>query len=229
MHGALRSSTGLLPTEDQKSGKALFAHCDIACPGTPNSYRSGAADPRTAPVKLSDSGPATDASVRQRLTLLFTDLSGATSLARAIEPEEYAEILDQIREVWRVVSERYGGHIVRTQGDGALILFGFPQVAEDDGRRAVEAALDIHAEVGRLVFEDLPGTFAPLTMHSGVHAGIVLISPGDMERGRFDLAGDVANTAANICHWTPAGQVIASVEALGPHANFFELDAAPRG
>ncbi len=172
---------------------------------------------------------ASGASVRQRLTLLFTDLSGSTNLARTMEPEEYAEVLEGIRDVWRVVAERYGGHIVRTQGDGALILFGFPQVAEDDGRRAVEAALDIHAEVGRLVFEDLPGTFSPLMMHSGVHAGTVLVSPGDMERGRFDLTGDVANTTANLSHRALAGQVLVSAEALGPHANFFELGDGPEG
>ena len=177
----------------------------------------------------SASGQVINPSARQRITLLFTDLSGSTSLARALEPEEFDEVLEKIREVWHVVAERYGGHIVRTQGDGALILFGFPQVAEDDGRRAVEAALDIHEEAGRLVFEGLPSTLVPLKMHSGVHAGTVLVSPGDIERGRFDLKGDVANTAANLSHGALAGEIVASVEALGPHANFFELDAGPVG
>lgn len=180
-------------------------------------------------MKPSGSGSMTDVSARRRLTLLFTDLSDSTRLARAVEPEEYDEVLEKIRHVWRVVAERYGGHIVRTQGDGALILFGLPQVAEDDGRRAVEAALDIHDEVGRLVIEGLPSTFSPLTMHSGVHAGTVLLSPGDIERGRFDLSGDVANTAANLSHRALAGQILTSAEVLGPHANFFELGAGPVG
>lgn len=168
-------------------------------------------------------------SSRQRITLLFTDLSNSTGLARALEPEEYDEVLEKIRGVWHVVAERYGGLVVRTQGDGALILFGIPQLAEDDGRRAVEAALDIHEEVGGLEFNNLPGGVAPLRMHSGVHAGTLLVSPGDIERGRFDLKGDVANTAANFSHVAKGGQIIASVEALGPHANFFELDDGPIG
>ena len=172
-------------------------------------------------------GRAASAPARQRLTLLFTDLSGSTELSRAVEPEEYNEVLDRIREIWRVVAARYDGHIVRTQADGALILFGYPQVEEDDGRRAVEAALDIDEAVGRLAFAALPGRFFPLRMHSGVHAGTLLVSAGDMERGRLDLTGDVANTAAILSHRAPAGQVLASAEALGPHANFFELGAAP--
>ncbi len=164
---------------------------------------------------------------RQRLTLLFTDLTGSTHLARGIEPEEYADVLERIRAVWHGVAERYQGQVVRSQGDGALIQFGFPLAAEDDGRRAVEAALDIHQLVDELVFADFPDRFAPLKMHSGVHAGTLLVSPGDLERGRFDLTGDVANTAAHLCHVAHAGQIIASAEALGPHANCFELIAGP--
>lgn len=178
-------------------------------------------------MKLSGADLGINASARRRLTLLFTDQSGSTRLSRGVEPEEYEGLLERIRDIWRVVAARYGGHIVRMQGDGALILFGFPQVAEDDGRRAVEAALDIHEEVGRLVFDDLPGSFFPLRMHSGVHTGTVLLSPGDLERGRFDLSGDVANTAAILSRRALVGQILASAEALGPHANFFELGDVP--
>src|SRR4051812_31493507 len=110
-------------------------------------------------MKPSDLGSISSASSRRRLTLLFTDLSGSTSLARAVEPEEYEVVLEKIRQIWRAVVSQYGGQIVRTQGDGALILFGYPDVREDDGRRAVEAALDIHEQVGRLDIEGLPGAF----------------------------------------------------------------------
>lgn len=170
---------------------------------------------------------AVESTSRHRIVLLFTDLSESTSLSRTLEPEEFDEVLERIREVWHRVTERHGGMVVRTQSDGALILFGFPQVAEDDGFRAVEAALDIHEEVGRLVFANLPASAAALKMHSGVHAGTVLVSPGDIERGRLDLKGDVANTAAMLSKEAPAGRILASVEALGPHANFFELESGP--
>lgn len=168
-------------------------------------------------------GLATGSSTRHRVTLLFTDLSGSTELGRAVEPEILAAVLEKIRSIWRMVAQRYGGHVVRTQGDGAVILFGFPRPGEDDGRRAVEAALDVHEEVRSLVFNDLPARFLPLLMHSGVHAGIALLSPGDLERGRIDLLGDVANTSAHLAGLAKAGQILASVEALGPQAHFFEL------
>lgn len=178
-------------------------------------------------MRPADLGSLANAPSRRRLTLLFTDLSDSTRLARTVEPEEYEAVLEEIRHVWRAVTQRYGGHIVRTQGDGALILFGYPKVSEDDGRRAVEAALDIHEQVSRLEFDSFPKSFSRLKMHSGIHAGIVLFAPGDIERGRFDLSGDVTNTVANLSHRALAGEILASAEALGPHDNFFELDTPP--
>ena len=167
--------------------------------------------------------------VRQRLTLLFADLSESTRLGRAMEPEEYADMLTSIRAIWQSVTERHGGRVIRAQGDGALIVFGYPMVMEDDGLRAVEAALAINDEVSHLQAPGIPPEFLPLAMHSGVHAGIALVQPGDMERGRIDLTGDVINTAAHLSDAAGRGQVLASLDALGPHANFFELGAATRG
>ena len=170
-----------------------------------------------------------DSPARQRLTLLFADLSESTRLGRAMEPEEYADVLSSIRAIWQSVAERHGGRVVRAQGDGALIVFGYPVVMEDDGLRAVEAALAINDAVSYLQAPGIPSEFLPLAMHSGVHAGIALVQPGDMERGRIDLTGDVINTAAHLSDAAGRGQVLASLDALGPHANFFELGTARLG
>ena len=169
------------------------------------------------------------AGARYRLTLLFTDLAGSTRLGRLMEPEDYADVMAQIRGIWDICVRHHGGRIVRTQGDGALVIFGFPSSAEDDGRRAVEAALDIHARVSALKILSLPHSFPSLQMHSGIHGGTVLLSEGDVERGRFDLTGDVANTTAHLSNFAQPGQILASISALGPHENFFELDVPSLG
>lgn len=179
------------------------------------------------------STPTPDSSVRQggskrrRLTLLFTDLVGSKILARAIEAEYFDELLARVRGIWHEVSAKYGGQVVRTQGDGALIIFGLSHSGEDDGRCAADAALDIHEWIGLLVPEGVPDALLPLRVHSGIHAGTVLLADGDIERGRFDLNGDVVNTAAHLSQRASAGQIFASLDALGPYANFFELGAGP--
>jgi class 3 adenylate cyclase len=165
---------------------------------------------------------------RHRLTVLFSDLVGSTALGREMESEYLSELLGQLRRIWHQAVVRHGGRVIRTQGDGALAIFGYPQSGEDDGRRAAEAALEIHDEVGRLRHDRLSPALLPLRMHSGIHAGTLLLSEGDLECGRFDLVGDVVNAAAHLSRHAAPGEILASLDALGPHANFFELGPGSR-
>ena len=162
---------------------------------------------------------------RRRLTILFTDLVGSTTLGREMETEEFSALLHDLREICRAAVVSRGGVIARMQGDGATIVFGHPAAGEDDGRRAVDAALEIHEKVGGLRPAGLPSRFVPLRMHSGVHAGTALIATGDIEKGVFDLVGDVPNVAARLSQKAGPGQVLASADALGPNAHFFRLGA----
>ncbi len=164
------------------------------------------------------------AGTRFQLTLLFVDLSSSTALSQAMEPEHYMEVMTELRTIWQRVVDQYGGHLIRSQGDGALIVFGYPKSTEEDGRRAAEAALEIHGLVEKLHPTFLPRKFSPLRMHSGIHAGTVLMSPGDMERGRFDLSGEIPNTAAHLAAAAGPGQILASMAVLGPHANYFDME-----
>lgn len=158
---------------------------------------------------------------RHRLSILFADLSGSTQLAAAMEAEHYSEMLAAVRDAYRVVVARHGGNIARMQGDGVLAIFGFPETREDDGRRAVEAALELNLLVGALTFEPpLPGGIA-LQTHSGVHSGMVLVEPGDLVRGRFELVGDPPNIAARLSAVAQAGEVVVSEETLGADKEFF--------
>ncbi|MBC8058170.1 MAG: AAA family ATPase, partial [Rhizobiales bacterium] len=156
---------------------------------------------------------------RRYLALLFADLSHSTSLGAAMEAEDYAALLAGWRAACREIIPRHGGIIARMQGDGVLALFGYPEARENDGRRATEAALDLHAAVGALGAHAADG--APLTVHSGIHGGWVLVSNGDIELGRFELLGDAPNIAARLSTLADADDILVSEETLGPHGQFF--------
>lgn len=157
---------------------------------------------------------------RRYLTILFSDLSDSTRLGELMEAEPYAEMLGRFRRLCREIVARHGGHIARIQGDGVLAFFGYPQTQEDDGRRATEAALDLHAAVSRLAVGGTEPT-APLTLHSGIHAGLVFLADGDVERGRFELLGNVPNIAARLSGLAASDDICVSAETLGPRAQFF--------
>jgi class 3 adenylate cyclase/tetratricopeptide (TPR) repeat protein len=159
---------------------------------------------------------------RRYVTVLFADVSGSSEHAERMEAEAYAALLEQFRRFARHIVPQHRGSIARLQGDGLLALFGSLDAHEDDGRRAIEAALDLHEAVATLrAGEGAAAT--QLQLHSGIHAGLVLLIPGDIERGRVDVVGEVPNTAARLCSLAGVGEIVVSAETLGPHANFFRV------
>ncbi len=169
---------------------------------------------------------------RRLATLLFSDLTNSTALAAGLEPEQFVEVIEQIRAIAHRVIPAHGGDILRVDGDGMLCLFGYPDVHEDAGRRATEAALDMHAAMAAIaaVFgtSDLP-----LMLHSGIHAGMVLIREGDLVRGKYEVLGDATNVAARVCDAAAPGEILVSAETLGAERHFFTVAEAraihPRG
>jgi class 3 adenylate cyclase/tetratricopeptide (TPR) repeat protein len=164
---------------------------------------------------------------RRYVTVLFSDVSNSSQHAEQLEAEAYAALLEKFRRYAREIIPRHGGSIARLQGDGVLALFGYEQSREDDGRRAAQAALELHAAVARLRI-DARRDAGTLQLHTGIHAGLVLLIEGDIERGRFDVVGEVPNTAARLCSLAGSGDILVSAETLGPQAHFFEVTPSRR-
>ncbi|MET1110389.1 MAG: AAA family ATPase [Allosphingosinicella sp.] len=157
------------------------------------------------------------ASQRHHLVILFCDLCDSTKIAASMEPEVYADLLQHLREMLTEIVARHGGEIVRIDGDGAICIFGYPECHEDAGRRASEAAIDLHATAAAL--DQVFG--GPIRLHSGIHAGVVLVREGDIVRGRFEVLGDATNVAARLCDHGGSDEIIVSDAALGADRYFF--------
>ena len=80
---------------------------------------------------------------RRVITMLFCDVPGSTAMAQHLDPEEWAEIMNEAFEHLIAPVYRYEGTVVRLMGDGLLAFFGAPVAHEDDPQRAVLAGLDI--------------------------------------------------------------------------------------
>jgi class 3 adenylate cyclase len=92
-------------------------------------------------------------SQRRYLAILFSDLSDSSRLAGTMEAEDFSDLLQKLRRAYEDIVPKHGGTIVQIQGDGLLASFGYPEAHEDDGRRATEAALDLHDVVRSLRFD----------------------------------------------------------------------------
>ena len=165
---------------------------------------------------------------RYRLSVLFSDLCDSTALSGLLEAEEYDDVLAHLRQGYDAVIARHGGTVVRIQGDGLLAILGYPLPREGDGRRAVEAALQLHEVAARIPLPRRAGLPEGLRLHSGIHAGLVLVKGGDTLVGLLELVGHAPNIAARLSAEAGRDEVLVSDETLGPARSLFDTGPVRR-
>ena len=80
---------------------------------------------------------------RRIVTMLFCDIKGSTAAAEQLDPEEWADVMNEAFAHMIAPVYRYEGTVARLMGDAILAFFGAPVAHEDDPQRAVLAGLDI--------------------------------------------------------------------------------------
>jgi class 3 adenylate cyclase/predicted ATPase len=141
---------------------------------------------------------------RRQLTVMFCDLVDSTALSGQLDPEELREVIRTYQAASVEIVERLGGYTAQYVGDGLLIYFGYPFAHEDDPQRALQAALEITAELPPLNAR-LRNRLEVMREHSlqvriGIHTGLVVV--GEMGAGAHldptAIVGETPNIAARL-------------------------------
>ena len=133
----------------------------------------------------------------QDAAILFVDLADFTRRSAAIGPVETGKLLNRFHTMINAVAQKWNGVVSYTAGDGAMIVFGLPHAASDDGRRAVSCAVELLEQVkGDTEF----GTVRhPTPVRIGGHFGEVYgVVLGDQGRSTPTVTGDVVNAASRL-------------------------------
>jgi class 3 adenylate cyclase/tetratricopeptide (TPR) repeat protein len=157
--------------------------------------------------------------MRKTVTVVFTDVTGSTSLGERLDPESLRRVMGQYFEEMRAVLERHGGTVEKFIGDAVMAVFGIPRLHEDDALRAVRAAWDMREALDALnarLESELGITIATRT---GVNTGEVVT--GDPGAGQTLVTGDAVNVAARLEQSAGPGEIL-----LGPTTHRLVRDAA---
>ena len=166
-----------------------------------------------------------DAGHRAYVTLLFADFCKYTSLSELLDVEEIDAIRRQLDELAQSIVTKHAGLVTQSYGDGHLCVFGFPDPREDDVRRSIDAALELHAAVRDATWPLPPGFHAAL--HTGIHNGLVFIRKGTALHGRYQLSGDAVNTTARLCALAERDEIFVTAAALRGSEQFFDATRVP--
>jgi class 3 adenylate cyclase len=115
---------------------------------------------------------------------MFTDVVNSTRQAVDVGDLEWHRRLDAHDRITRQIVSEHGGSVIKSTGDGALIVFKVPE-------QALEAVTDLQASLSPL----------DLIIRAGVHLGEVIFR-GD------DIGGATVHAAARVAASASAGEVL---------------------
>ena len=180
---------------------------------------------------LSETPPATTApksiseGERRLATVVFSDLSGYTSMSEKLDPEEVETIMSRIKQEAVKIVERHEGIVNQFVGDEVLALFGIPTAHEDDPIRAVKAAMELHALVRKISPEVEERIESRLRMHSGISTGLVVTHLRDIRDGSYGITGDTVNVGARLASLSEPDEILVSSETHRLITAYFQTEA----
>jgi pimeloyl-ACP methyl ester carboxylesterase len=135
---------------------------------------------------LTGSHAAPSQSHRALRTVLFTDMVASTQRAAAAGDERWRAVLQRFGEITTELTERFGGTVVKSTGDGHLATFDGPT-------QAIRCAEALRADAETLGIE----------IRVGIHTG-------ECELLGSDIGGIAVHIAARILGQAGAGEILVS-------------------
>jgi class 3 adenylate cyclase/tetratricopeptide (TPR) repeat protein len=156
----------------------------------------------------------------RRVTALFINLLGASSLLETEGDGQALAQVDTYVKLLMAVLERNGGFLaasdVAEDGDKLIALFGAPVSHEREEAAAVRSAWELQAE---LKTSDLS-----LRQRIGINSGFVFAGEiGSRRRREYTVIGDSVNLAARLMAAARPGQVLVSADTAARAGAEFDL------
>jgi adenylate cyclase len=144
----------------------------------------------------------------QRITLLFADVRGFTTMAEKMKPREAVEVLNEFFARMTNVIFEHDGALDKYLGDGLMALFGAPLALQNDAEAAVRAAVNMQKSLAEL--NKLSGK-PPLHIGIGIHTGEAIVGYlGTEHRTDYTAIGDTVNVASRLTSQAGPGQIVIS-------------------
>jgi len=136
---------------------------------------------------------------RRKVTILFSDIRGFTSLSEKLPPEAVVALLNEYFEKMVEIIFRHGGTLDKYMGDGVMVIFGAPAEDVHQEEHAVRAAVEMQKEARALseTWEKNHGVQVKIGI--GINTGNAIVGNiGSSQRFEYTAIGDTVNLASRL-------------------------------
>ncbi len=134
-----------------------------------------------------------------KVTVLFTDIVGFTSIAESMSAAALTVHMSEYFDEVIGILQRHGATVDKLIGDAVMVFWGAPQPLSDHVRPAVEAVLEIHDWLERANEEWRVKGLPPLPTRFGLASGDVTVGNiGSHSRLSYTVLGDTVNLASRL-------------------------------
>ncbi|MET3960811.1 adenylate cyclase [Marmoricola sp. OAE513] len=170
-------------------------------------FNRWAADQRTAIGRIADE----DGTV----TIFFSDIENSTALNNQLGDSRWLKVLTAHDRLVETYVEKYRGLIVKSFGDGHMVVFTTPELA-------IAAALDIQRALNASWNRSRELRRTPIRIRIGMHTGTAIERGGDYfgqnvalaarvagqaQGGEILVTGDIVSSTEDVFGFTPAEAV----------------------
>jgi class 3 adenylate cyclase len=122
------------------------------------------------------------------VTLMFSDIENSTAVNSEIGDREWVKLLAAHDRLLKTYVERHRGHVVKSQGDGYMVVFPTPELA-------IGASLGIQRALSAKRQRNRRLRRTPIRVRIGLHTGTAIEREGDYFGRNVAMAARVAAMA----------------------------------
>ncbi len=152
---------------------------------------------------LMQSGGRLDEARTQKVTVLFADIWGYTTMSAAMPPMQLMTLMRELLRMFEKAIFANSGTLDKFLGDGLMATFGTPTAGSRDATNALACACAMADAIARWNRKRRENGLQPLYLGIGLHHGdVVLGDIGSERRMEFAVIGDTVNVASRIQEMT---------------------------
>lgn len=155
--------------------------------------------PGLAELIVKDPGLVHLSGERRKLTVLFSDIRGFTTLTEIYPPQVVVSFLNYYLSFMTEIIFKHEGTIDKFMGDGIMVIYGAPVSLSDNAKRACETALEMKRRLGDVNKFLADQNIKPIKIGIGINSGEMTVGNIGSDR-KFDytVIGDNVNIGARL-------------------------------